>query len=77
MKSWATLLQEETQKQVHKPNGKGWQTFKEINESLGCGLGKTHRIIKESTRSGKCEVFRGTQPSADGRFSMQVWYRLK
>ena len=77
MKSWATLLQEETQKQVREPEGKGWQTFDEIHASLGCGLGKTHRVIKESTRSGKCEVFKGTQATLDGRFSMQVWYRLK
>jgi hypothetical protein len=36
MKSWATLLQQETQKQVREPEGKGWQTFDEIHESLGC-----------------------------------------
>jgi hypothetical protein len=35
MKSWATLLQQETQKQVREPEGKGWQTFDEIHESLG------------------------------------------
>jgi hypothetical protein len=77
MKSWATLLQEETQKQVREPEGKGWQTFNEIHKSLGQGEGRTRRVIKESARSGKCEVCRGTQSSADGRFSMQVWYRLK
>ena len=77
MKSWATLLQEETQKQVREPEGKGWQTKKQIIESIGCGIGKAHRVIKESALSGKCEVFKGTQKTRDGRFSMQVWYRLK
>jgi len=76
-KSWAALLHEESQKQVREPEGKGWQTFSEIHESLGQGEGKTRRVIKESAHSGKCEVFRGTQKTADGRFSMQVWYRLK
>ena len=77
MKSWATLLQQETQKQVREPEGKGWQTFDEIHESLGQGEGKTRRVIKQSVRAGKCEVFKGTQATLDGRFSMQVWYRLK
>jgi len=77
MKSWATLLKEETQKQIREPEGKGWQTFGEIHKSLRCGKGKAQRVIKESTRSGKCEVFSGTQACADGRFSTQVWYRLK
>jgi hypothetical protein len=31
MKSWATLLQEETQKQVREPEGKGWLTAKQIH----------------------------------------------
>ena len=73
MKSWATLLQEETQKQVREPEGKGWQTFSEIHESLGQGEGKTRRVIKESARSGKCDVFRRTHSSAEGCFIMQVW----
>jgi hypothetical protein len=77
MKSWATLLQQETQKQVREPEGKGWLTAKQIIESVGCGRTKGHRLIKESLRSGNCEVFNGTQETRDGRFSPQVWYRLK
>lgn len=77
MKSWATLLQQETQKQVREPEGKGWLTAKQIIESVGCGRDKGYRMIKESLGAGNCEVFNGSQETTDGRFSPQVWYRLK
>ena len=76
MKSWATLLQEESQKQVREPKGKGWLTAKEIQAKLGCGRNKLFATIARAVKNG-AEVFNGTQRTRNGSFSQQVWYRLK
>ena len=76
MKSWATLLQEESQKKIKEPKGKGWLTAKEIQAMLGCGRHKTLAVISEAVYNG-CEVFNGTQRTKNGSLSQAVWYRLK
>jgi hypothetical protein len=60
-----------------RPPGEGWQTMKQIIESLGGGKTRTRRAIDAEITAGRMEVFRGSEVSRSGCPAPQVWYRPK
>jgi hypothetical protein len=75
--SWAKAFDEVTKSQGLKPKGEGWAEFKQLKESLGVGVNRLHKFLREGAEVGRVEVFEGTKIGKNGRLVRCIWYRLK
>ena len=62
---------------TNKPTGLGWLTKKEIREATGFGICKTDIFVKGLVRSGRAEVYAGSDRNKNGVDHRQVWYKLR
>lgn len=74
---WAKAFDEMTSLQGVKPQGEGWTDFKHLKESLGVGVNRLHRFLREAAETGRVEVFEGSRIGKNGRLVRCIWYKLK
>ena len=72
--NWALELRSVLAAKTREPQGDGWMTTLQFQETLGCAHGTALSYLKRGIALGKLERFRGSAMSGAG-IRIQTWYR--
>lgn len=74
--NWASLLQQELNKNARTPPGTGWLTRDELKATWKVGFHKLYMILNKLIAQNKVEKFEGFVYT-NGKSCTRTWYRIK